>query len=510
MDAGSSQTLLFAYKWFEERSDNFTGILTEVNRCKISGGIATLPFDSVMGSIIRNYLDKCFNNIMTSISTSISSSSSSQSVVPVYFASTAGMRLLNLTSPGKASSILAAVEKYISNFTLSSKQDDIVLTASPDLVTIISGAYEGYYAWITANYLVGSLNPHHKKCLFSWHSNVKFQNLPITEKEMDTSAIIDLGGSSTQISFQVDFEVDLPTKGVSNDTNDPSIINESIFGVNHSVITQSNLCFGMDQARLRHQFLLMQQQALVNFSQLTLIDSNIVDPCMPTNSRFLVSSDELMNNPCLMEAEDASKWKEITPGVVYPFAGSYDERKCNRMIEILMSWNECKGMFAKCFKFDPSQAMVTKSRKIFAISGFYSVAMVLSLDQESSISKAVYDEETKKLCSMDLNDVIHFSPKLDKDYVDQYCFQLKYVQKILSGYQIKNDKFSDIVFTTKINKQSIGWTQGLAMNSIRYRPAIKKIRPISETSHTVIIITAITLIAIGLVIIFKTRYQERK
>ena len=377
VDAGSSQTILFAYKWFGERSGNFTGVVIEVNHCKISGGIATLPFDSVvesqMGCVIGNYLDNCFNSIMTSISISISSSSSSQSVVPVYFASTAGMRLLNLTSPDKASSILAAVEKYISNFTLSSKQDHRVLTTSPNLVTIISGAYEGYYAWITANYLVGSLNPKHKKSLLSYRRDGKFHNLPITEKYMDTSAIIDLGGSSTQISFEVDFEVDLPTKGVSNDTNDPSIIYESIFGVNHSVITQSNLCFGMDQARLRHQFLLMQQQALVNSSQVTLIDSNFVDPCMPTNSRYLVSSDMLIMNPCLMQAEGASKWKEITPGVVYTFAGSYDERKCNRMMEIMMSWNQCKGMFAKCFKFHSSQAMVTKSRKIYAISGFYSV-----------------------------------------------------------------------------------------------------------------------------------------
>jgi guanosine-diphosphatase len=96
-----------------------------------------------------------------------------RSCTPVAVKATAGLRLL----PGSQSAdILHAVEERIHGsypFKMLEK----------DGVTIMDGKDEGVYAWITANYLLGTIKAD-------------------TPKDTPTYAVLDLGGASTQIVFE--------------------------------------------------------------------------------------------------------------------------------------------------------------------------------------------------------------------------------------------------------------------------------------------------------------------
>jgi guanosine-diphosphatase len=99
---------------------------------------------------------------------------------PLMVKATAGLRLL---SPTKAAEILRAVEHYLS------EAWPFLLPRSFDMdgpVTILDGRDEALFASITVNYLL--------------------QRFTVPVKDRATAGIMDLGGGSTQVSFDGRFD----------------------------------------------------------------------------------------------------------------------------------------------------------------------------------------------------------------------------------------------------------------------------------------------------------------
>lgn len=98
---------------------------------------------------------------------------------PVAVKATAGLRLLG---EEEAAKILAAVrQRFRTKYTF-----ELPLTSADgleDRVAIMDGKDEGVYAWITANYLLGTIGPS-------------------TPAGTHSYAVLDLGGASTQIVFE--------------------------------------------------------------------------------------------------------------------------------------------------------------------------------------------------------------------------------------------------------------------------------------------------------------------
>jgi guanosine-diphosphatase len=90
---------------------------------------------------------------------------------PIALKATAGLRLLG---EEKSTEILEAVTRLFEKYPFK---------MIPNAVAVMDGADEGPYAWLTVNFLLGSLNPNSKR---------------------KTSGIIDLGGGSTQLVFAPD------------------------------------------------------------------------------------------------------------------------------------------------------------------------------------------------------------------------------------------------------------------------------------------------------------------
>ncbi|XP_023098861.2 ectonucleoside triphosphate diphosphohydrolase 2 isoform X2 [Felis catus] len=134
LDAGSSHTSMFIYKWPADK-ENDTGIVGQHSSCNVrGGGISSYADDpSRAGQSLVECLDQALQEVPKE----------SHVHTPLYLGATAGMRLLNLTSPEASANVLAAVTRTLTRYPFDFRG-----------AHILSGQDEGVFGWVTANYLL--------------------------------------------------------------------------------------------------------------------------------------------------------------------------------------------------------------------------------------------------------------------------------------------------------------------------------------------------------------------
>lgn len=178
---------------------------------------------------------------------------------PVAVKATAGLRLL----PGTQSlDILNAVESRIR------ERYPFVLAPDSKGVVVMDGKEEGVYAWITANYLLGTIS-------VSQHE----------ENPKGSYAVLDLGGASTQIVFEPSFT----QPGVSLEEGEHKY--ELTFGGDTHILYQhSYLGYGLMHAR-RHVHSLVDFMASIRAtppSEKERKEGIIGNPCLAKGTRRVV------------------------------------------------------------------------------------------------------------------------------------------------------------------------------------------------------------------------------
>ncbi|CAF91655.1 unnamed protein product, partial [Tetraodon nigroviridis] len=133
LDAGSSHTSLFIYKWPADK-ENGTGVVTQHSECHVKGG-GISSYAGQQGAAGR-CLEGCLDQALTDIP------KEKHHLTPVYLGATAGMRLLQLSSPEQASQILQEVSQKIQSYPFNYRG-----------ASVLSGQEEGAYGWVTVNYL---------------------------------------------------------------------------------------------------------------------------------------------------------------------------------------------------------------------------------------------------------------------------------------------------------------------------------------------------------------------
>ncbi|KAJ2409614.1 Guanosine-diphosphatase, partial [Coemansia sp. RSA 2531] len=163
VDAGSTGSRIHVYK-FNYCKDH--AILEDEIFQQIKPGLSSFGDDAVGAA---HSLDGLMEAAMKGVPESL------RACTPIAVKATAGLRILG---PEKSDRILEAIRDRLTK--------DYPFKLIPKAaVEIMDGKDEGIYAWITVNYLLGSLgSPEHK-----------------------TAATFDLGGGSTQIVFEPSFEV---------------------------------------------------------------------------------------------------------------------------------------------------------------------------------------------------------------------------------------------------------------------------------------------------------------
>ncbi|KAG8937201.1 Guanosine-diphosphatase [Tulasnella sp. 418] len=220
-----------------------------------------------------------------------------QGCTKVAVKATAGLRLLGTDA---SQDILDAVKARLkSNYKFQ--------LAGADAVTIMDGKDEGVFAWITANYLLGTIGGTNKH-------------------DRPTYAVLDLGGASTQIVFEPRFD----SKSRLEEGDHKYVLTFS--GKAHTLYQHSYLGYGLMQAR-------RSVHNLVAFMWDFKLQSH------GHGSLGSVDDVPLVANPCLAKDTkkiiklDGGKWKDEAYGynvtMVGEDVGSFEA--CNRVVELVMA-----------------------------------------------------------------------------------------------------------------------------------------------------------------------------
>ncbi|CAL1269738.1 unnamed protein product [Larinioides sclopetarius] len=426
MDAGSSKTNTIAYKWQGDKQKG-TGHVIQDTSCLAKGGIAEMDpmqLDPVINcaKIVTNHIDE-----------------KARSKTPLYFAATAGMRLLGLANESRVQDILNHLNDELGETGLSVKT-----------IEIISGEDEGVYGWTTANFLQQTLEIPQK-----------------TEPWVPTTyGALDMGGASMQIAYA------LP------ENNGTENIRElKLYGQTHNVFAHSNLCFGRAEAQRRYRYLLAIK---------TLSKTKIEDPCYPRGENYTITGADLFKQPC-------TNGSTITPpkdllNKNYTFMGRSSPEACKIAVANLLNSTTCRRIgFKECFK-TPDNIPVNQKYLAFATYFFLTDFLKVTKASLSDYEKAMDD-----FCSKDIDQVRNITKS---NFALDNCFNAKYIHEVLiNGFGFKDTTWKNLEFVQKIGGVEVGWTLGYMINATNLLPEKAKTpRAISATGLTVSLVLFIMVI----------------
>ncbi|KAJ2851476.1 Guanosine-diphosphatase [Coemansia brasiliensis] len=327
---------------------------------------------------------------------------------PVAVKATAGLRKLGAE---KSELILRAVERR-----LSSNYPFKLIPESP--VEVMDGKDEGIYAWITVNYLLNTLG----------------------KEEHKTAATFDLGGGSTQIVFEPQFE------RWNNQTHGPQLApgehryEMSYGGQEYTLYQHSYLGFGLMEARKAFKTKIAQELASSG-------KFSAEHPCFPPGFREEVSTDK----------------SQITiKGLVKQSLNSKNQQdQCYQEVRKLFNKN-APCQVAPC-SFDgvyqPELSSTFASNPFYIFSYFYDRTYPLHLRSEFSLQDL--KQLTQKVCSFDLD----LFSKEEQDEItaeNHYCLDLSFQYALLvDGVGMSQNR--TVRSTRKIDGAETGWCLGASL-----------------------------------------------
>ncbi|GFQ84046.1 ectonucleoside triphosphate diphosphohydrolase 3 [Trichonephila clavata] len=438
MDAGSSKTNTIVYKW-QSNKHKGTGCVSQEENCYAPGGIAEM--DPMKLDPVINCAKKVTNHI----------SPAARPKTPLFFAATAGMRLLRLTNETRANEILAQLNNQLNETELSVQA-----------IEIISGEDEGIYGWITANYLQ--------------------QTLEIAQKVNPwvptTYGALDMGGASMQISYA------LPEK------DDPSIETRGLklYGQTHNIFSHSNLCFGRDEAERRYRYLLITNPDV----------TEVQDPCLPQGFKYEITWANLFKRPCTKSKKFLQVFKDENKymGKNYTFIGQSSPAFCQSNVSKLLNDDICKQYgFKECFK---KLDNIPDDQEYLAFATYFFTTDFLNVTNSPLED---YEQAMENFCIKNITEV----QKISKSkFATQYCFNSKYIHEVLiNGFRFQNNTWKNIKFVQNIAGKDVGWTLGYMINATNLIPEkAKSPRLISAVALTVSLILFIMVVIATLVFLF--------
>ncbi|ODV97389.1 hypothetical protein PACTADRAFT_49110 [Pachysolen tannophilus NRRL Y-2460] len=283
---------------------------------------------------------------------------------PIFLHATAGLRLL---PPEEQKNLLNQVCKYIL------KNYKFYLPDCSSHINIIDGDVEGLYGWIALNYLMDSLEI----------SKLNHNN----EKSHSTYGLLDMGGGSTQISFQ---------PNASEETaHSNALFNLQLASLGHSepdlnvnVFASSFLGYGLTQARETY----IERLKKIKQIEIEKIENNalISDSCLPKG------------------------YLDQTNSII----GSGNFSDCMQLIYPLLITSETPNSssclltdpqdISSCLLSDDIPSLNFSSEKFIGVSGYWdAVSHLLNIDKNvnmgdygNAYSYESFSLETEKICNM--------------------------------------------------------------------------------------------------------------
>ncbi|KAL1788321.1 ectonucleoside triphosphate diphosphohydrolase 1 [Sigmodon hispidus] len=443
LDAGSSHTNLYIYKWPAEK-ENDTGVVQQLQECQVKGpGISKYAQKT---NEIGTYLAECMEMSTELIPTS------KQHATPVYLGATAGMRLLRMESEQSADRVLDAVSRSLSNYPFDFQG-----------AKIITGQEEGAYGWITINYLLGRFTQKQ-----GWLNLISRDR-----QKQETFGALDLGGASTQITFvPLNSTIEAPENSLQF----------RLYGEDYTVYTNSFLCYGKDQALW---------QKLAKDIQVSS-GGTLMDPCFHPGFTKVVNVSELYGTPC------TKRFKKKLPFDQFQIQGTGDYEQCQQSILELFNSSYCP--YSHC-AFN-GIFLPPLHGSFGAFSAFYFVMdFFKKMAKDSVSSQEKMTELLRKFCSKPWAEVKTSHPTVKEKYLNEYCFSGAYILTLLlQGYNFTGSSWDQIQFMGKIDGSNAGWTLGYMLNLTNMIPAEQPLSPPLPHSTYVSLMVIFSLILVAVAI----------
>ncbi|XP_040260789.1 ectonucleoside triphosphate diphosphohydrolase 2 [Bufo bufo] len=448
LDAGSSHTALFIYKWPADK-ENDTGIVSEHSMCDVHGpGISSYWENPPEAG---KSLETCLQQAVSDIP------SSRHSITPLYLGATAGMRLLNWTNEKASDNVLEAVSSTLKSYPFEFRG-----------AKILSGQDEGVFGWVTANYLMESF------IKYSWVGRW-FQ------PRKGTLGAMDLGGASTQITFETSDKIDNPENEM----------NLRLYGQSYRVYTHSFLCYGRDQVLKRVLSKVLKEQGY---------SSNVQNPCWPKNYDSSLTLGDVYESPCTQ----SEKPPNYDSSQSIQMSGSGDGVQCRGIVDSIFQFTDCP--YSSCSFDKIFQPKVTGKFIAFA-AYFYTVDFMKSVMKMPVDSLDDLRMATDAICTSRFDELSSKAPSGLKKHLNGYCATANFIYLLTSkGYKFDNDTFPNIVFQKKAGDTSIGWALGYMLNLTNMIPAEQPsiLKATDFSSWAALIFLFVVIILVGLIIFFTT------
>ncbi|KAJ8263136.1 hypothetical protein COCON_G00155930 [Conger conger] len=409
-DAGSTHTALFLYKWPGAKENN-TGVVSQVLVCDVEGpGISSYANDPPAAG---QSLTVCLDDAKKAIPIG------QERNTPVYLGATAGMRLLRLQNATKADQVMEEVAKTIKEYPFDFQGARILL-----------GTEEGAFGWITINYILEGFIKY------------SFEGKWLKPKEGEILGALDMGGSSTQITFR-------PTDPIKDPTSEVQL---RLYGLNYGIYTHSYLCYGKDQAMRQLQIQLLKMN---NMSQ------RVTHPCYHQGYNLSLALGDLYDSPC------AEKTGAFDPTDIVTFLGSSDPGQCLKLTNTIFNFSDCS--------FPPDCAFngvyqPPINGNFYAFSSYYYTFDFLGLAPQAPLPLVLSTIES--FCKKNWSMVKTEYPNIPEKYLQDYCASANYKMTLLQeAYKFNETTWSNIYFKKKVADTNIGWTLGYMLNQSSLIPS---------------------------------------
>jgi len=407
LDAGSVHTSISTYRYSYSEPDTPVKV-RESHYCEVGEtGISSFKDDpSSSASFLSSH--PC---LVSSIARIPPSSRPFSSIV---LGSTAGMRVLNLSTPDSTRQILDNVTKELEVVSMGMKSD----------ARILSGEEEGVDGWVTANYLDGGL----------------------VGDEKDMIGALDWGGASSQITRMVDVG-----------DGDRRI---TLYGQDYKLLTRSNLCYGQAEALNRHKAGLVYRL----YKESGTLMTKVPDPCLPRGALVdTIPLTKLYSSPCthMVDTEYMDKINKSMGNVT--FTPDQNQTICLSTVMDLFTPRTCLAMFVpqpgETTCLDPSTIPPPGQMKYLAFSTYWYLTNTLGLQSNFPLAKLT--DITEQLCQAHVNSTLLASLGSAANIA---CFQASFMTHLLTmAYHFNSSTWSQISFVKRIAKTEVGWGLGYAV-----------------------------------------------
>uniref|UniRef100_A0A670YSS4 Ectonucleoside triphosphate diphosphohydrolase 2 n=1 Tax=Pseudonaja textilis TaxID=8673 RepID=A0A670YSS4_PSETE len=287
---------------------------------------------------------------------------------------------------------------------------------------ILSGEDEGLFGWVTANYLLENF------VKYGWIGRW-------IRPKKSTVGAMDLGGASTQITFETTGAIESPSNQVTL----------KLYGQHYKVYTHSFLCYGMNEIHNR-------------------LTSKILKVPVMTQRGRSFPMESIYGSPCTRTERPPNYF----PMAMVNMSGSGDPAQCLAHAESLFRFTDCP--YSSC-SFDGVFQPPVQGNFIAFSSFFYTVDFLRSVMKRQVATPKDLKEGAEAVCNTPWSELLRKEPNLEH-YLQNYCSMATFVSLLLTrGYSFSNTTFPSIAFQQKAGDTTIGWALGYMLNLTNMIPA---------------------------------------